>query len=309
MLTLFSLLAVGFALGLRHALDADHVLAVATIATRARGLRPAAMMGILWGIGHSLTVFVVGTAILVLGLAIPERLGMALEFGVGIMLVGLGAATLRTAWRGASAAVDAPEQSHRAATAHYLGVGASPLNGVAGGTAGAALAQAPLRYRTVGRSADNQAHAHAHVHGDYVHTHAHGHGDGAHGHREDDTPQGRLDRWLGGLTLYQIARPVVVGVVHGLAGSAAVALLVLASVGSPAQGFAYLVVFGLGTTVGMMLVTLLIAAPMALGSDRSAGLGQVLKIGAGALSLAFGMFLMYEVGIEQGLLGLSGATA
>ena len=309
MLTLFSLLAVGFALGLRHATDVDHVLAVATIATRARGLRPAAMMGILWGIGHSLTVFVVGTAILVLGLAIPERLGMALEFGVGIMLAGLGVATLWTAWRGASAAVDSPERSCSAETAHYLGVGASPLNAVAGGAAGAALDQAPVRYRTVVRSAAGQPHAHAHVHGDYVHTHPHGHGDGAHGHREEDTPQGRLDRWLGGLTWYQMARPVVVGVVHGLAGSAAVALLVLASAGSAAQGLAYLVVFGLGTTVGMMLVTLLIAAPVALGSERSAGLGQALRIGAGALSLAFGMFLMYQVGIEQALLGVSGAIA
>ena len=304
MLTLVSLLAVGFALGLRHAMDVDHVLALATIATRTRGLRPAAMMGILWGIGHSLTVFVVGTAILVLGLAIPERLGMALEFGVGIMLAGLGAATLWRAWRG-----DSPERSRSAARAHYLGVGASPLNAVTGGAAGAALDQAPVRYRTVVRSADGQPHAHAHVHGDYVHAHPHGHGDGAHGHREEDTPQGRLDRWLGGLTVYQTVRPVVVGVVHGLAGSAAVALLVLASVDSAAQGLAYLVVFGLGTTVGMMLVTLLIAAPMALGSGRSAGLAQALKIGAGALSLAFGMFLMYQVGIEQGLLDVSGAIA
>ena len=306
MLSLLSLLAVGFALGLRHALDADHVLAVATIATRARGLRAAAAIGILWGVGHSLTVFVVGAAMLVLGLVIPERLGMAFEFGVGIMLAVLGISTLWATWRAAHRPVHGKSggPSRNSDSAHDLVFGASPLHGVPG--AGVALARSQLRYRSVGEGVE--PHVHAHVHGDYVHSHRHGHGDGAHGHREDDTPQGRLDRWFGRLTLYQVARPVVVGVVHGLAGSAAVALLVLASVHDPLWGLAYLAVFGIGTTVGMMLVTLLIAAPMALGSARSAEMGQALRVGAGVLSLAFGLFLMYHIGVEQGLLS-AGAVA
>jgi len=306
MLSLFSLLAVGFALGLRHALDADHVLAVATIATRERGLGAAATIGLLWGVGHSLTVFIVGAAILILGLVIPERLGMAFEFGVGIMLVVLGAATLWTTWR-APRSAGGGNRASRSSTddaGHDLVFAASPLHG---GEVGLGLARSRLRYRRVGERVDS--HAHAHVHGDYVHSHRHGHEADAHGHREDDTPQGRLDRWFGSLSVYQVVRPVVVGVVHGLAGSAAVALLVLASVHDPVWGLAYLAVFGIGTTVGMMMVTLLIAAPMALGSARSAGMGQALRVGAGVLSLAFGLFLMYHIGFEQGLLGAGGAVA
>src|SRR5262249_60158827 len=110
--------------------------------------------------------------------------------------------------------------------------------------------------------------AHAHQHGDSVHHHRHGHGPDEHGHREDQTPQAWIDRHFGGLGLYQLVRPLVVGVVHGLAGSAAIALLVLTTIGEPRWALAYLLLFGLGTIVGMMLVTLLVAAPMTYESMR-----------------------------------------
>jgi len=302
MLTLISLLAVGFALGIRHAMDADHVLAVATIVTRERNLRSAASIGVLWGVGHALTVLMVGVFILLFELVISARVGMALEFAVGIMLTGLGIASLWSAWRhrrASSGLLSLPGDSglHR----HFLvDVG---TGGVATGAGGAAAmgGASPLRYRSLPAGVEEPAHEHVHAHGDYMHLHKHRHGAGAHGHAEDATPQGRLDRWFGHLTLYQMLRPVLVGVVHGLAGSAGVALLVLAAVSDILWGVAYLIVFGMGTMVGMMLVTLLIAAPLRFGAARAPGVGLSLRIGAGALSLGFGLFLMYHIGVVQGL--------
>jgi high-affinity nickel-transport protein len=305
MLTLISLLAVGFALGMRHAMDADHVLAVATIVTRERNLRSAASIGMLWGIGHALTVLVVGALILLFELVISERLGMALEFAVGLMLAGLGIVSLwtavrhRRAPRGLLPLPGAPGP-HRQ---HLVNLGTRGIAAFSVGTGGATAVGGalPLRFRSLPACSEEPAHEHVHAHGDYMHLHAHSHGPGVHGHAEDATPQGRLDHWFGGLTFYQRLRPVLVGVVHGLAGSAAVALLVLAAVSDTLWGLAYLVIFGVGTTVGMMLVTLLLAAPLRFGAARSPRVGLGLRIGAGALSLGFGLFLMYQIGFVQGL--------
>src|SRR5207244_10918938 len=111
-------------------------------------------------------------------------------------------------------------------------------------------------------------HAHPHPHGDYVHTHVHGHQPEAHPHAPEQTPLARLDRRLGGLGVYQAARPLVVGVVHGLAGSAAVALLVLTVIGNTVWSILYLLVFGLGTIAGMMLINGGIAWPSAYAGAR-----------------------------------------
>ncbi|HZP85556.1 MAG TPA: hypothetical protein VFB54_01970 [Burkholderiales bacterium] len=269
MLTLLSLMAVGFFLGMRHATDADHVVAIATIVTRERSLRAAAVIGLLWGIGHAVTVAVVGAGIILFGVVIPPHIGLAMEFGVGIMLVVLGLFTLRAV----------AKQAREALSLHLL-------HGHHGDSLG---------------SISINGHSHVHVHGDYVHAHSHGHSSSAHGHAEHATPQGWLDRHFGRIGVYQTIRPVVVGVVHGLAGSAAVALLVLAGIREPIWGLVYLVVFGLGTILGMMLITALIAAPFALGVARIPMISTGVRAVAGVLSLAFGLFLMYQIGVVDGL--------
>lgn len=270
MLALLSLLAVGFVLGMQHAMDADHVLAVATIVTRERSLRGAAAIGVLWGVGHSVTVALVGAAIILFGVVIPPRAGLAMEFAVGIMLVILGLFTLRAVARQARGKLSLylQQQDH-----HHSASAAHPDNG----------------------------HSHFHMHGDYVHAHSHGHTHGAHGHAEQATPQGWLDHRFGRFSTYQMLRPVVVGIVHGLAGSAAVALLVLASIRDPIWGMTYLLVFGVGTILGMMLITALIATPFALGASRVPVITACLRAVAGVLSLAFGLFLMYQIGVVDGL--------
>ena len=249
MSTLPAILALGFVLGMRHATDPDHVIAVSTIVARHRSARGAALVGAAWGIGHSLTVFVVGGGIVLLGWVIPPRVGLSLEVSVGVMLVVLGVVNLLGAWKAAET---------RAAP-----------------------------------------HAHAHPHGDYVHSHPHGHAPEHHPHREDDTPVSRLDRRLGALAAYRLVRPLVIGMVHGLAGSAAVALLVVAAISEPRWSALYLVVFGAGTVAGMMLVTLLIALPLAWGGG--ARLTRGLAFASGVASLGFGLWLAYRVGVVDGL--------
>src|SRR5918996_936406 len=172
-----------------------------TIGRRQRTLRGSALIGAAWGLGHTITVFLVGSAIVLFGVVIPARVGLAMEFAVGIMLVLLGLMTLTGLGRAA-----------RGAAASFAG----------GGVARQAHSQGHDRI-----SHDLlHDHAHAHAHGDYVHQHAHGHGAGEHGHRDDQTPLARIDGRLGGFSVYHYLRPLVVGIVHGLAGSAAVALLV-----------------------------------------------------------------------------------
>jgi high-affinity nickel-transport protein len=263
--TTFSLLVVGFFLGMRHATDADHVIAISTIVSRQRSLKSAAWIGMIWGMGHTLTVMVVGGAILLFSIVIPPRLGLALEFAVGIMLVALGFLTL---------------------TGMSLWI-RDNVNIVPGGHT----------------HDPNAPHGHAHAHGDYAHSHVHGHGPSAHGHREDQTPQAWLDRKLGGLGAYQWVRPLIIGVVHGLAGSAAVALLVLTAIDDPWWGMLYLLLFGVGTIAGMMLVTLVIAAPFAYSSERFPHFNAYLRITFGLLSVGFGLFLMYSIGYVDGLFG------
>jgi high-affinity nickel-transport protein len=261
--TTFSLLVVGFFLGMRHATDADHVIAISTIVSRQRSLKSAAWIGAIWGMGHTLTVMAVGGAILLFSIVIPPRLGLALEFAVGIMLVALGFLTL---------------------TGMSLWI-RDNVNIVPGGHT----------------HDPNAPHGHAHAHGDYAHSHVHGHGESTHGHREDQTPQAWLDRKLGGLGVYQWVRPLIIGVVHGLAGSAAVALLVLAAIDDPWWGMLYLLLFGVGTIAGMMLVTLVIAAPFAYSSERFPHFNAYLRITFGLLSVGFGLFLMYSIGYVDGL--------
>jgi len=198
---------IGFLLGLRHALDADHVVAVSTILSRERSFGRAALIGAWWGLGHSVALFLVGGAIVLFRLVVPPRVGLALELGVAAMLIVLGFRNLA---------------------------------GPAGG--------------------------------------------GGHLHPEVPARQ-----------------PFLIGVVHGLAGSAAVALLVLATIPTVGAGFAYLGVFGVGTVAGMTLVTALLAAPAALAAGRAAPFERGIRLAAGLLSVALGVFLAYEIVVGGGL--------
>ena len=167
---LASLLFLGFFLGMRHATDADHVIAIATIVSRQRTLRGSALIGAAWGLGHTITVFLVGSAIVLFGVVIPARVGLAMEFAVGIMLVLLGLMTLTGLGRVA-----------RGAAASHAG----------GGVERHAHSQGHDRI------SHDFLHDHTHAHGDYVHQHAHGHGAEEHGHRGDQTPLARIDGRLG----------------------------------------------------------------------------------------------------------------
>jgi high-affinity nickel-transport protein len=230
-LTLFPVLALGFVLGVRHATDADHVVAMTTLVARERSPRAALLLGAFWGIGHSLTLLAVGGAVVLFGLVIPPRLGLSLEMTVAVMLVLLGAFNLT----GAGRRLEAASARH--------GVTALGLAGPAvslGERLGAALRR-------------------------------------------------------GGRSLF-------VGVVHGLAGSAALALLVLATVHDTRSALAYLAVFGAGTITSMMLVTALLAVPLRIATERFTSAERVLARATGALSLAFGLFLAYRIGFVQGLL-------
>ena len=254
MTALLPILLFGFFLGMRHATDSDHVVAVTTIVSRQGNIRSAAWTGIFWGIGHSLTLLFVGGAIILFGLVVPARLGMSLEFCVALMLILLGALNLRATFRS-------------------VGTLSSAHHGI---------------------------HRHLHRHGDYIHSHMHGHEPETHGHAEEDVAPAKLDRLFGRARIYQALRPIMIGIVHGLAGSAAIALLVLPIIRAPLWAMAYLLVFGFGTIGGMMLITAAIAVPVSY-STRFQLLHRHLGTAAGALSLGFGLFLVYQIGFVDGL--------
>src|ERR1700685_4592235 len=261
MITPLAIIALGFFLGMRHATDPDHVIAVTTIVSRQRSIRHAALIGVLWGLGHTITIFLVGSAIILFGVVIPPRLGLTMELSVGLMLILLGILNLTgfTRW--------VTETFTPAADAAHP---------------------------------HTHWHAHPHVHGDFIHSHPHRHDPEQHGHAPEATPVGWMDRVFGQLGSYQAIRPLAVGLVHGLAGSAAVALLVLTTIRNPRWAIAYLLVFGLGTIAGMMVITLSLASTIKF-VGRSHAVARRLAMASGLLSLAFGFFVVYEMGFVNGL--------
>jgi high-affinity nickel permease len=228
--------ALGFFLGMRHASDPDHVIAVTTIVSQRRSISGAAAIGAVWGLGHTLTILAVGTGIIVFGWVIPPRVGLSTELSVGLMLILLGIMNLTGVLR-----------YFREALATPSGVG----------------------------------HGHA--------------------HDLDGLSLGWLDRHFGPVGAYQLVRPLLVGIVHGLAGSAAVALLVLATIRNPTWAVFYLLVFGLGTIVGMMLMTAAIVLPFAYTDKKLVRLNHCLRVASGVISLAFGLFISYRIGFVDGL--------
>jgi high-affinity nickel-transport protein len=257
MISFLSILALGFFLGMRHATDPDHVIAVTTIVSNQRNHARAALIGAFWGVGHTLTIFLVGTGIILFNLVIPVRLGLSMELCVAIMLIILGLVNVASFLR------------------------SMPVGSI--------------------DSHDNVIHSHPHSHGDYIHNHPHAHQPEAHPHPADRTPLAWFDHVFGGVGLYQYLRPFVVGVVHGLAGSAAVALLVLTTIRNPRWAIAYLLIFGVGTVAGMMLITMSIASAFTLVGRGRQKFSRRLALVSGLLSLAFGLFVAYQICFMHGL--------
>lgn len=219
----FSILALGFTLGLKHALDADHLVAVSTIVSGRRGILGSSIVGGLWGLGHTLSLLIVGLLVIALHIRIPEKAAMGMEFTVAIMLVILGLNVLRTMRKG-------------------------------------------------------RMHAHTHTHGALTHIHDHAHG-----------------------ALSGGKRSVFIGMVHGLAGSAALMLVVLTTIPSAGLAMIYIGVFGFGSVGGMMLMSTLLGLPFALTARRFESFNSVIRGISGAVSVGFGLFLAWQIGIMQGL--------
>jgi high-affinity nickel permease len=263
MMSGLAILLIGFVLGMRHATDPDHVIAVSTIVSRERSLSKAALIGALWGLGHTITILAVGASIILFHLTISVRLGLTMEFAVGLMLILLGILNLSgvTKW-----------MSEKFSPAH------PPVFG---------------------------EHAHIHQHAAKLHFHWHSHQPAEEHHGDSLTEPAAVSRWLdkpfAKLGVFHSLRPLLIGIVHGLAGSAAVALLVLATIQDPRWGVVYLLIFGVGTIAGMVLITMAISLPFSFAGNRFAWLNKSLVVGSGVLSLCFGLFLTYQIGFVDGL--------
>jgi ABC-type nickel/cobalt efflux system permease component RcnA len=222
---------LGLLLGMRHSTDPDHVVAVSTIVSKQRSIRQAGLIGTIWGLGHTLTIFAVGSLIILFGVVIPPRLGLSMEFSVALMLILLGVLNLTGVMQRMTS---------------YLTRNRKPV---------------PVL----------------------------------------DKAETLLDRTVGRFGLYQCVRPLVIGIVHGLAGSAAVALLVLSTIHSPVWATVYLLIFGAGTMVGMMCMTAVMAVPLAYAGNRFSSVSRVFSVASGVVSVCFGFFLVYQLGFLGGL--------
>jgi high-affinity nickel permease len=258
MVNLFSIIALGFFLGMRHATDPDHVIAVSTIVSRQRNITRSALIGVFWGVGHTLTILLVGAGIILFNLVIPPRVGLSMEFSVGLMLIVLGLMNVRSFFRTVSELAPSSQDEKQI------------------------------------------LHSHSHSHGGHFHSSAGQHPSGDHAHGLAQRPLTYLDRAFGRMGFYQYVRPLMVGIVHGLAGSAAVALLVLTTIRNPYWAVAYLLVFGIGTIAGMMLITMSLASTIHF-VGRNQRFSRWLAAASGVLSLVFGLVVAYQVGFVDGL--------
>jgi ABC-type nickel/cobalt efflux system permease component RcnA len=214
--TLFSILSLGFILGIKHAIEPDHIIAVSTIASRSKKLSQSALAGIFWGIGHTATLFFIGITFILMKNSISDKVSMSLEFLVGVMLV-------------------------------YLGI--------------------------VNVLSTNKNHRHDH---------------GNHSQYGDK---------------HYFVKSSFIGLVHGLAGSAAIVLLTMSTVNSLWQSAAYILIFGGGTIAGMLLFTTVIGIPFVFSSSKKE-INSLFTIISGLISVLFGLYYMYNLAINDGLLSL-----
>jgi len=229
-------LSLGFYLGLQHATDADHLAAVSTMVSERKGLFSSALVGGLWGLGHTISLVVAGVFVLLLNFQISERTEQMLEFGVGIMLVLLGLNVLRKIAQGGT------------------------------------------------------LHFHSHGHGEKAHAHPHLHETG-HAENEPNSHHG----------LTFSPRALVIGMIHGLAGSAALMLVVIPTIESRVMGLLYIVIFGVGSIGGMMLMSFLVGLPFQITALRFNRFNLILQGIAGLFSVGLGLMIIYEKGVIDGL--------
>ena len=239
MIDVLTILGFGLVFGLKHATEVDHVVAVSTIVSQQRNVWRSTLVGAMWGAGHTASLLIAGAIVLSLRIAIPEQVSKWFEFGVALMIIGLGAAAL---W--------------------------------------AAL----FKRRDV--------HVHEHSHDGVSHVHIHFH--------ESQTRHQAARQHSHAISAVGI-KPVLIGAVHGLAGSAALTLLVLTQIDSAWMGFFYLAIFGLGSIVGMILMSGLIGLPFALTATTVGRVHRHLQTTAAGLSLAFGLWYAYKTAFTSGL--------
>jgi ABC-type nickel/cobalt efflux system permease component RcnA len=221
---MFGILGLGFLLGMQHALEADHIAAVSSIAARRTKVGDIVRHGLTWGLGHTLTLFLFAGAAILLGHALPEVWSGPIETAVGIMLVGLGAHVLWRLWR-------------------------------------------------------DRVHFHAHSHHGAVHIHAHSHAGESVPHTRAPHAHAHGFRW----------RTLLVGLMHGMAGSAALLVLAASQAASPVYGLAYVALFGIGSMFGMGALSTLIAVPLALSARWLTWANRGLQAIVGLVTIAIGV--------------------
>ncbi|MEP6903855.1 MAG: sulfite exporter TauE/SafE family protein [Actinomycetota bacterium] len=233
----FAILGFGFLLGLKHATEADHLAAVSTIVAERKSLWSSTFIGGLWGLGHTISLFLAGIFVLLLNFEISEKTERTLELCVGIMLTLLGLNVLRKLLKG------------------------------------------------------GKLHFHTHEHGahEHVHPHIHAHGD----EKETGTHHG-----------FKFSpRALLIGMVHGMAGSAALMLLVIPTIESRVVGLFYIIIFGVGSIGGMMIMSFLVGLPFHFTAARFNRFNHILQSVAGMVSIALGLMIIYQKGVTEGLFG------
>jgi ABC-type nickel/cobalt efflux system permease component RcnA len=234
----FAVLGVGLLFGLKHATEVDHIVAVSTIVSRHKSIRRSALVGALWGAGHTAALLITGAIVLSMRVAVPETVSNWLEFAVALMIIVLGSSALWGA----------------------------------------------LRNR-------RDVHVHQHIHDGISHMHVHFH---------DHTTEHDRSAPIHSHSISRIGlKPMIVGIVHGLAGSGALTLLVMTQIRSSWMGFLYLVVFGLGSIVGMLLMSGLIGLPFLLTSRNLTRFHRRVQVAAAVLSICFGFWYGFKTGASH----------
>jgi ABC-type nickel/cobalt efflux system permease component RcnA len=225
---LWSAVALGFVLGLRHALDPDHVVAVSTIVTTEPDWKRSSLMGSFWGLGHATSLLALGGLIVAFRINITKLEASRLEIIVSLMLVGLGLYAIRSARAGF------------------------------------------------------RLHAHSHKHEDREHVHLHT-------HQAHQAPVHQHAH-----PLHFGLRPYAIGLVHGIAGSGGLALLVMATARTATAGLLYMAALAFGALVGMGILSALLTLPLQALRSRYETLHLRFQFLSGVCSVAFGLWLFSE---------------